>query len=64
MGAVAERVIASKLPQGWKHSDVLEEAWPPGVKAEPCLGREDAYPNCSSAPARSKACSESHRGFP
>lgn len=44
MGAIAERVLAQRLPGGWKRPDQPDDAWFQAAKAEPCLGAGDEHP--------------------
>ncbi|MGZ7441480.1 alpha-L-rhamnosidase-related protein [Paenibacillus sp. TH7-28] len=44
MGAFAERVQAARIPEQWKSSPTPGGSWSPAEVAEPCLGRDDAYP--------------------
>lgn len=44
MGAIAERVIADHIPEGWKHLDEPGGTWFAAEKGDPCLGKDDFYP--------------------
>ncbi|MDI4646364.1 alpha-L-rhamnosidase C-terminal domain-containing protein [Cohnella hashimotonis] len=44
MGAIAERVMAMQLPEGWKHAEEPGGTWFAAEKGDPCLGRSDPYP--------------------
>ncbi|MEI2396175.1 alpha-L-rhamnosidase C-terminal domain-containing protein [Paenibacillus phytohabitans] len=44
MGAIAERVIATGIPEGWKYADEPDGTWFAAEKGDPCLGKNDSYP--------------------
>lgn len=44
LGAVAERVSAKRIPEGWKHADEPGGTWFAAEKGDPCLGKDDSYP--------------------